>query len=117
MSDEVAEASAATDVSAGTLLRRAREGSGLHVAALAVALKVPVWKLEALEEGRAERRLAAIVGGLVASARAARRSPVAGRCGGSLFRADPSFGRKPHARCRVGACPGAGPYARSGQSG
>src|SRR3569832_646299 len=55
MSDEVAEASAATDGSAGMQLRRAREGAGLHVAALAVALKVPVWKLEALEEGRFEQ--------------------------------------------------------------
>ncbi|AEG92984.1 conserved hypothetical protein [Ramlibacter tataouinensis TTB310] len=39
-------------VSAGTLLRRAREAAGLHVAALAVSLKVPVRKLEALEEDR-----------------------------------------------------------------
>jgi cytoskeleton protein RodZ len=37
------------DTSAGTLLRRAREAAGLHVAALAVSLKVPVRKLEALE--------------------------------------------------------------------
>jgi cytoskeleton protein RodZ len=37
------------DASAGTLLRRAREASGMHVAALAVSLKVPVRKLEALE--------------------------------------------------------------------
>jgi cytoskeleton protein RodZ len=40
--------------SAGTLLRRAREASGLHIAALAVSLKVPVRKLEALEEDRYE---------------------------------------------------------------
>ena len=38
--------------SAGTLLRRAREAAGLHVATLAVALKVPVRKLEALESDR-----------------------------------------------------------------
>lgn len=38
--------------SAGTLLRRAREASGLHIAALAVSLKVPVKKLEALEQDR-----------------------------------------------------------------
>jgi cytoskeleton protein RodZ len=45
--------SAANDaVTAGALLRRAREASGLHVAALAVSLKVPVCKLEALEEDR-----------------------------------------------------------------
>lgn len=39
-------------VTAGTLLRRAREAAGLHVAALAVSLKVPVKKLEALEDDR-----------------------------------------------------------------
>jgi cytoskeleton protein RodZ len=39
-------------VSAGALLRQAREASGLHVAALAVAMKVPVKKLEALEADR-----------------------------------------------------------------
>jgi len=37
---------------AGQLLRQAREAAGLHVAALAVALKVPVRKLEALEDDR-----------------------------------------------------------------
>ena len=37
---------------AGMLLRSAREASGLHVAALAVAMKVPVKKLEALEADR-----------------------------------------------------------------
>ena len=44
----------AVDVSAGTLLRQAREASGLHVATLAANLKVPVRKLEALEEDRYE---------------------------------------------------------------
>jgi cytoskeleton protein RodZ len=39
-------------VTAGTLLRRAREAAGLHIAALAVSLKVPVRKLEALENDR-----------------------------------------------------------------
>jgi cytoskeleton protein RodZ len=54
MSD-VADAPAQEEVvSAGTLLRRAREASGLHVAALAVSLKVPVRKLEALEDDRYE---------------------------------------------------------------
>jgi cytoskeleton protein RodZ len=38
--------------SAGTLLRRAREQAGLHIGALAVSLKVPVKKLEALEADR-----------------------------------------------------------------
>ena len=37
---------------AGALLRQAREAAGLHVAALAVSLKVPVKKLEALEANR-----------------------------------------------------------------
>lgn len=36
-------------VTAGGLLREARQASGMHIAALAVALKVPVSKLEALE--------------------------------------------------------------------
>lgn len=39
-------------VSAGALLRQAREAAGLHIAALAVSLKVPVKKLEALESDR-----------------------------------------------------------------
>jgi cytoskeleton protein RodZ len=51
---EVAEAPEQAQASAGALLRRARESSGLHVAALAVALKVPVRKLEALEDDRFE---------------------------------------------------------------
>lgn len=37
---------------AGLLLRRAREAAGLHVAALAVSMKVPVKKLELLEADR-----------------------------------------------------------------
>ena len=36
-------------VTAGSLLREARQAAGMHIAALAVALKVPVSKLEALE--------------------------------------------------------------------
>lgn len=40
--------------SAGQLLREAREAAGLHIAALAVSLKVPVRKLEALEADRLE---------------------------------------------------------------
>lgn len=54
MNDTVQAVQAVNDASAGTLLRRAREASGLHVAALAVSLKVPVRKLEALEEDRYE---------------------------------------------------------------
>lgn len=37
---------------AGAMLRQARESQGLHIAALSVALKVPVKKLEALEADR-----------------------------------------------------------------
>lgn len=36
----------------GALLRQARERAGLHVATLAATLKVPVQRLEALEQGR-----------------------------------------------------------------
>lgn len=39
-------------MSGGAMLRQAREAQGLHIAALAVALKVPVKKLEALESDR-----------------------------------------------------------------
>jgi cytoskeleton protein RodZ len=39
-------------ISGGEMLRRAREAVGLHIAALAVLLKVPVKKLEALEADR-----------------------------------------------------------------
>jgi cytoskeleton protein RodZ len=42
----------ASGQTAGMMLRSAREASGLHVAALAVAMKVPVKKLEALESDR-----------------------------------------------------------------
>lgn len=38
--------------SSPVLLRQSREAAGLHIAALAAALKVPVRKLEALEAGR-----------------------------------------------------------------
>ena len=49
----MSEAGAGTDtVTAGTLLREAREAAGLHVATLAANLKVPVRKLEALEADR-----------------------------------------------------------------
>lgn len=40
------------EITAGQLLRNAREAAGLHVAALAVSMKVPVRKLEALESDR-----------------------------------------------------------------
>jgi cytoskeleton protein RodZ len=48
----MSEGVVADGVTAGTLLRQAREAAGLHVATLAANLKVPVRKLEALEEDR-----------------------------------------------------------------
>ncbi|MEI8169333.1 MAG: RodZ domain-containing protein [Rhodoferax sp.] len=41
-----------SQLSGGAMLRKAREEAGLHIAALAVSLKVPVKKLEALETDR-----------------------------------------------------------------
>lgn len=46
------DAAPADQPGAGALLKQAREASGLHIAALAVLLKVPVKKLEALESDR-----------------------------------------------------------------
>lgn len=43
---------AESELSAGTMLRRAREAAGLHIGALAVMIKIPVKKLEALESDR-----------------------------------------------------------------
>jgi cytoskeleton protein RodZ len=51
-SGPAANEAAAAGPTAGALLRQAREAAGLHVAALAVALKVPVRKVEALEADR-----------------------------------------------------------------
>ncbi|BFO54729.1 helix-turn-helix domain-containing protein [Acidovorax sacchari] len=45
------ERALADAAAAGAMLRQAREQAGMHVAALAVSLKVPVHKLEALEAG------------------------------------------------------------------
>ena len=65
-------------VTAGELLRSAREASGLHIAALAVSLKVPVKKLEALEADRLDELLDAVfVRALAASvARSLKMDPV-----------------------------------------
>ncbi|MCG3190389.1 MAG: Cytoskeleton protein RodZ [Burkholderiaceae bacterium] len=49
---EAAAAAGSDARSAGALLRAARERQGLHIAALAAAIKVPQAKLEALEAGR-----------------------------------------------------------------
>jgi len=48
------QAAAGAGAGAGALLRAARERQGLHVAALAAAIKIPQRKLEALEAGRFE---------------------------------------------------------------
>lgn len=50
--EEVPTPQAMTPVTGGAMLRQAREALGLHIAALAVSLKVPVKKLEALEADR-----------------------------------------------------------------
>ena len=47
-----AESSSPESRNAGSMLRAARERQGLHIAALAAAIKVPQAKLEALEAGR-----------------------------------------------------------------
>ncbi|RYE41729.1 MAG: helix-turn-helix domain-containing protein [Hyphomicrobiales bacterium] len=46
------QAAVSAGVTAGALLRQARLASGVHIATLAAALKVPVYKLEALEGDR-----------------------------------------------------------------
>lgn len=52
-SDElIPDQASVAQMSGGAMLRQAREAEGLHVAALAVLLKVPVKKLEALETDR-----------------------------------------------------------------
>jgi len=48
----VCEQTLVAQMSGGAMLRQAREAEGLHIAALAVLLKVPVKKLEALEADR-----------------------------------------------------------------
>ena len=50
--DQASAQGSVMQLSAGAMLRTAREAQGLHIAALAVALKVPVKKLEALETDR-----------------------------------------------------------------
>ncbi len=63
----MSEAAVASGTSAGALLRQAREAAGLHVAALAVSLKVPVRKLEALENDRYEQLTDAVFARALAS--------------------------------------------------
>ncbi len=47
-----AESLSTEEMTAGAMIRVAREAAGLHVAALAVSMKIPVKKLEALEADR-----------------------------------------------------------------
>ncbi|MES2583906.1 MAG: RodZ domain-containing protein [Pseudomonadota bacterium] len=47
-----ADLASPAEITAGTMMRNAREAAGLHVAALAVSMKIPVKKLEALEADR-----------------------------------------------------------------
>lgn len=54
MSDTLVVPGTTSTTSAGQQLRAAREACGLHIVALAAALKVPVRKLEALEANRWE---------------------------------------------------------------
>ena len=70
---------AAPAPSAGALLRQAREASGLHIAALAVALKVPVKRLEALEADRFDLLPSAVFSRALASSvcRALKIDPAA----------------------------------------
>ena len=49
MSEGVEVEVGAVPLSAGAMLRRAREAAGMHIGALAVTMKIPVKKLEALE--------------------------------------------------------------------
>ncbi len=57
-----------SSASAGSLLKAAREAQGLHIAALAVSLKVPVKKIELLEANRFDELPDAVfVRGLAAS--------------------------------------------------
>lgn len=52
MTDDTAAAPAPAGATAGSLLKQARQAQGLHIAALAAAMKVPQRKLEALEADR-----------------------------------------------------------------
>lgn len=48
------DAAAEAPLSAGAMLRQAREAAGMHIGALAVSIRVPLKKLEALEADRYE---------------------------------------------------------------
>ena len=76
---DVSHAVATVDpLTAGAMLRHAREAAGLHVAALAVSMKIPVKKLEALEADRLDLLLDAVFVRALASSvcRALKIDPV-----------------------------------------
>ena len=50
--NSISQNESASEPTAGALIHAAREAAGVHIAALAAALKVPVKKLEALEDDR-----------------------------------------------------------------
>jgi len=52
---EQGNGSVQASLTAGQMMRNAREAAGLHVAALAVSMKIPVKKLEALEADRLDQ--------------------------------------------------------------
>ena len=52
VADGPAPTADAAPLSGGAMMRKAREAAGLHIGALAVLLRVPVRKLEALESDR-----------------------------------------------------------------
>lgn len=56
----LSSAASGSGPTAGALLRQARQAQGLHLAALAASLKVPVYKLEALEQDRFDLLLDAV---------------------------------------------------------
>lgn len=60
VSDSDTNPVAVGSMTAGAMLRQAREAAGLHVAALAVSMKIPVKKLEALEADRLDLLLDAV---------------------------------------------------------
>jgi cytoskeleton protein RodZ len=66
------------DLTAGAMLRQAREAAGLHVAALAASMKVPVNKLEALEADQLDALLDSVFVRALASSvcRALKIDPV-----------------------------------------
>lgn len=69
---------ATESLTAGAMLRSARETAGLHIAALAVSMKVPVKKLEALEADQLDLLLDAVFARALASSmcRALKIDPV-----------------------------------------